>query len=498
MSIISELRNIGDTIKCVIDQIAAFGSVDNGCSHAVIDAESRTICAGSSYVSLVATGLVEGDTIQWQLQTDGVWNNLSGAISETYESEPLDGGTYYFRGLINDGQDCEYTTNILPLVVHTSIAEAYDNADDNEICDGGTTTLHSEVIYGGGDYGYQWQEFIEGVWVDIPGANSADYTTPELSGSGVGETFYRYRLQVNDGGCLIYTDGEDIYVNSDPTINLFVDDDLFCDGGNTTLHSEVLNGAGQSNYQWQLLLNDVWTNIVNANGQDYTTDTDTDGNYVGSLSEGVYEYRLVVTQDSGCETTSDSIIITVIAKPEATASTETPDVCVDGQFVITSEVTGGDGLSFYQWQKKVGSDWVDIFGANSADYTNEESLPGETTQEYRVQVFQDAGCSADSNSVFINVAADPDVFVLADDESLCTNGTAHIASEVLGGAGGNNYQWQIFNDPDWEDIFGENGPEFTSGSLADGEYRYRLVVTQNLGCATTSAEVVITVDAGNC
>jgi hypothetical protein len=41
------------------------------------------------------------------------------------------------------------------------------NADDNDFCNGGSTTIHAVVTGGAGTNQYQWQQLISGNWVNI-------------------------------------------------------------------------------------------------------------------------------------------------------------------------------------------------------------------------------------------------------------------------------------------------------------------------------------------
>jgi hypothetical protein len=115
----------------------------------------------------------------------------------------------------------------------------FDSADFNEICEGGFSTLHSEVVGGAGGNNYQWQQLIAGTWVDIFGANGADYITDLLS-----EGTYTYRVIVlQDAGCEGISDGETIVVNGDAQVFDSADDNEICNSGLTTLHSNVVGGA---------------------------------------------------------------------------------------------------------------------------------------------------------------------------------------------------------------------------------------------------------------
>jgi hypothetical protein len=65
----------------------------------------------------------------------------------------------------------------------------------------------------------------------------------------------------------------------------------------------VTGGAGITNYQWQFFFEGEWIDVFGGNGQNYTSDP---------LEIGTYTYRVVVTQDAGCEAVSDGETVTVV------------------------------------------------------------------------------------------------------------------------------------------------------------------------------------------
>jgi hypothetical protein len=105
-------------------------------------------------------------------------------------------------------------------------------------------------------------------------------------------------------GCQSVSSSVTIQVNPDPQVLDSADDTDFCNGGFTILHAQVLGGAGAPGYQWQQLLSGNWTNLPGANAANYTTPV---------FAVGTYTYRVIVTQDSGCEGVSDGVTITVTA-----------------------------------------------------------------------------------------------------------------------------------------------------------------------------------------
>ena len=93
-----------------------------------------------------------------------------------------------------------------------------------------------------------------------------------------------------DAGCTDTTDAVVIIVVSDPTVGVTVADAELCAGGATTLTANVTGGTGTTHYQWQVL-SGSWSN-VGSDTSAYTT---------LSLATGLHQYRVLVSQDPGCE-----------------------------------------------------------------------------------------------------------------------------------------------------------------------------------------------------
>ena len=171
-----------------------------------------------------------------------------------------------------------------------------------------------------------------------------------------------------------------VQVNDDPAVTITADDTEICEGGIINIMSTVTGGAGANNYQWQELIECVWVDMFAANGSTLI---------VNLSGAGSYTYRLVVTQDAGCETTSDQVTITVNNDPIVNASVDDAEICDGGTTTLHVSVSGGAGNTSYQWQELIAGNWVDVFGADAADFTTD--MLAEGTYEYRAVVTQDAG-----------------------------------------------------------------------------------------------------------
>lgn len=180
---------------------------------------------------------------------------------------------------------------------------------------------------------------------------------------------------------------------------------------------------------------------------------------------------------------------------EVAISTEIIHICDGGSALISTSVTGGSGVTSYQWQIFNDPSWENILGEIGDIYNTDPNLASEVAYDYRVVVAQDSGCFATSNTLTISVNDDPFVGVNSSDVNITEAESTTITGEVLGGAGGNSYQWQHFNGVSWDDISGGNSQDYQVDGLEwlAGSHDFRLQVTQNTGCESTSDLITITI-----
>jgi hypothetical protein len=439
---------------------------------------------GSALLSAIVSGGAGDTYYQWQFEVaPNVWTDVPGANQSTYTTESFSQGTYNYRVSISQNSGCGVISDLLTLNIVTDPEVDVTTVPD-EICENGTAMLTAIVTGGSGLNFYQWQiEPAPGVWVDIPGENLSTFST---SGLTIGT--YNYRVLVSqNAGCNVVSSTTTITVVENPTVTVTADVTIVCDEGSAELTADVMGGAGTTSYQWQIEpAPGVWIDIPGANQPTLLAQ---------NLSVGSYEYRVVVSQTSGCEVTSDPTTITVVADPVVDVTIVPEDICDDGTALLTSTVTGGTGFTNYQWQREIVENvWFDIPGANSETYATTTLTTG--SYDYRLIINQSSGCGDTSNIATVSVLDDPVVTVTSDALEICANGSALLTADVTGGAGASNYQWQV-NHPIllWIDIPGETQPSFTASNLNLGPHEYRVILTQNSGCEDTSNVVIITVVA---
>jgi protocatechuate 3,4-dioxygenase beta subunit len=444
--------------------------------EATIAASATTICNGGT-VTIVATvdGASGTSTFQWQQFISGAWNDV-GPNNDTFITPVLTNGTYNYRLVFSQGSGCSDESNSVSIQVLSDPTATING--DNNICEGETVTLTSNVSGGAPPFNYHWQILVAGNWVD-EGATTGTYITPALP---AGTHSYRLFIE-NSVGCNVVSNTFTITSAAHPTVTIAAAANPICVGGVANFTSTVSGGAGTNSYSWQ------YNHPTNGWQQ-----VSTSANYAVAPAVGTHEYRLIVTQQpSGCVTISTSIFMVVNPDPVITATVDNPNICIGGSATITSTVAGGIPTLSYQWYSgptSTGS-WTIIPGATSSTY----AVPTGAASSlwYRVQTTSVSGCNAAaSNSVQVIVVNDPVVTVAPLDDIYCLNEVITLTATVTGGTGTSQYQWQSFDGTSWTNV-GTNSNTYLPNTSVLGSFQYRVIVTQNSGCQGISSTIAAAV-----
>ena len=203
------------------------------------------------------------------------------------------------------------------------------------ICEGDSALLTVDGITGI----IQWQENISttGIWQNTGTGNDTLVVSPNDSESPID---YRV-VVVNDVICYDTSNIQTLTVlervvagTIDPIT------DTICSGSDITI--TMTGGIGS--IQWQELINNTWTNIVddtsNATTQNLTTsDTITIFNYRATITNGV------------CGDTSDISMISVYPNVDMNIAITGPDTICEGSINLYAIVdsTGGGGNPLFTW-----------------------------------------------------------------------------------------------------------------------------------------------------
>jgi len=339
--------------------------------------------------------------------------------------------------VVTNSSGCSVTSSPVAIVVNPMPVATITNSTPLTFCSGQQVLLRANT---GTNYTYQWRK----AGINITGATQVNY--PATS-SGVYSV-----IVTNASGCAVTSAGVTVTVNSAPLANLVAaSSTTFCAGKNVLL--KAITGAGYT-YQWKK--NGII--IPNEAGSNYSAAT------TGS-------YSVVVSNTSGCSTSSVTIPVSVIPAPLATVAVAGPLTFCEGQGVLLKAITGA-GYT-YQWKKN---------GTNIPAQAQSNFI-ATTAGVYTVAVTNANGCTTLSTDITVNVIPAPSSIITASGPLTFPQGSNVVLS--VSSEAGNVYQWKR----DGVTITGETTNSYTASTSGS----YTVMITNSSGCVTTSQIEVVTV-----
>ena len=273
---------------------------------------------------------------------------------------------------------------------------------------------------------------------------------PAAAGAGTHTITYSY---TDANGCSASA-SEDMVVNGLPTANINTTDPTdWCEG--TPINVNLTADVAES-YQWLL------------DGQPITGET---GQTLIATQAGTYS---VAATTNGCNSTGNTITITVISTPSVAITTEDPTTWCAGDEVsvqLTAIPSSGDS---YRWIK----DEVTIAGETQSNYTANE--PGN----YRVEALFAGGCSSVSEIFSLTENPVPTVSIATDTIQIDTSSTYTFDA----GAGFVSYLW---SDTSTGQTLLVDG-----AVTGTGEFTYWVTVTNEFSCSASDTAVVVVSPVG--
>ncbi|MEQ8626122.1 DUF6443 domain-containing protein [Ekhidna sp.] len=440
---------------------------------------SETICRGSNPGVISSTAGASGGVgnyqYQWQffselqqptLEGGGSvlednWHDLPGETGLTFDPPVLNMNMTY-RRKVTSGSQVAYTSAKSYTVSAPLTAGSISYSGGSVNADGNPPAITGTAATGGITRNYQWQQKVGTAtgFSNISGATNQNYNPP----AGIDYTT-TYRRRVQSCGETKYSNQITINVNFHP--GSISGNQIICSGGtpsNINSTAPAKGGKGSYNYQWQkrvyrpgdILPKDLeqpiegggttssedpifiwtpWNDIPGETGLLLTPDAQLFST----------EYRRVVNS-GGTEKISNVIAVSLIDLSDAGTITYSGGTINAGQIPSTltgTLVTSNDNFS-YQWQQKVGANYVDIAGANGRNFTPQDPLA--TSTFFRRLVRNDCGVELISNSIKVPVGLTPGQ-ITTDPVTICHGCTSPTlnATSPTGGSGQYNYQWQVLN-----------------------------------------------------
>jgi gliding motility-associated-like protein len=279
-----------------------------------------------------------------------------------------------------------------------SITSSFLNSASATItgCEGGNQNFQMQASVSTGYMvpAYQWQVNNSGVWTDIPGENTTNYTanfTPAVAGS------YQYRLasaeavNIASPKCRVVSNPLTLTINTLPSATI-LGSPTVCEGDAITL-----SASPGDMYTWT--------------GPNGFTSTLQSINIPNATPANSGRYNVTVTK-SECSITAYADVV-VNARPIVTVSA---DVSICQGITTTLQATGG-----------VSYQWLPATGLSDPASANPTANP-ESTTTYTVTVTNASGCS-DKKSVTVTVVKPPvvnagDDIKMTEGQSVTLNGSA--------------------------------------------------------------------------
>lgn len=154
--------------------------------------KSDTIAAGNSASLFVTATGIPMPTYQWQKDTSGAWENISGATDSTYtilSAALMHTGNY--RAIASNAGGAD-TSEEAYIMVYNSIRIIEQPLDDTVFT--GDTAVFGITATGGPPLTYQWQSDKSGTWEDISGATSSTYSF--IAGTGDDGVYVRCVINI--------------------------------------------------------------------------------------------------------------------------------------------------------------------------------------------------------------------------------------------------------------------------------------------------------------
>ncbi|ELR73352.1 PKD domain containing protein [Fulvivirga imtechensis AK7] len=415
-------------------------------------------------------------------QISGPAATLTNQNTATLTASDLVQGIYTFRLTVTDDSGISASDDVAVTVNPevTNVAPSVNAGPDITI----TLPINSTNITGtatdsdGSIVSYAWTQRSGPSTAALTGAGTITLTAATLI-----EGTYKFRLTVQDDDGASSFDEVNVIVNPEavnnpPVANAGADQTINLPTNSTTIAGSGSDSDGSiAAYLWEQLSGPSAT-LANTDKPTVT---------VSGMTEGIYEFRLTVTDDDGA-TGFDNVIVSVIAvnqNPTANAGSDITLTLPTNSTTLPGTGSDPDGsITTYLWEQISGPSTITITNASNAEATVTSLIEG--TYQFQLTVTDDDGAQdADIMRVIVqpapvNIApvanAGPDKNITLPVNSVIFNGSGSDADGSIA-----TYLWTKRSGPSTFSLSGQSTATLTASNLVAGTYVFRLTVTDNEG-----------------
>ncbi|MBK7678344.1 MAG: reprolysin-like metallopeptidase [Chitinophagaceae bacterium] len=197
-----------------------------------------------------------------------------------------------------------------------------------------------------------------------------------------------------------------------------------CTGTNVTF---TVVASGATSYQWQLSTDNgtTWGNVGGATSASYTVVAPT-------TAQNGHQYRVITSSICG-NTTSNAVILNVVAPATITTQPVSATICEGGNASFNVVATTSIGVLTYQWELSTngGTTWNAIPGATTSTFAQTNIPVGQNG--YRFRVIASSGCGSVTSSVAILTVNAYPVISFTPSPVVCLSDAAFSLSATPGG-----------------------------------------------------------------
>ena len=482
-----------DVVLITVNAAANISPVANAGADQIITLPVNTITLSGSGSD--ADGIVV--SYVWTQISGPAGYNIVNANSPVTDVAGLVQGVYQFQLQVTDNNGA-IGTDIIQVTVNAAlnIPPVADAGLDQTIA----LPINSVTLSGSGSDAdgtvviYAWTEISGPSGYNIVNANS-----PGTNVTGLVQGTYQFQLTITDNNGAIGTDIIQVTVNNaaniPPVANAGPDQII-----TLPTNSVTLSGSGSDTdgtvvgYTWTQISGPISYNIVNPTSP---------GTSITGLVQGVYQFQLQVTDNSGAIGTG-VIQVTVNGalniSPVANAGLDQIITLPVNTITLSGNGSDADGTVIsYTWTLISGPSGYNIVNANSS-VTDVTSLV-QGVYKFQLTVTDNNGATgSDIIQVTVNSAANISPVANAGSDQTIT---LPVNTITLSGSGSDadgtivGYTWTQISGPSAYNMVNANSPVTDVTGLVQGVYQFQLEVTDNNGAIGTDIIQVTVNGAGN-